>query len=95
MTAELSALTAGQTMHDLMTALEIAGVPCGPVNTVDQVFDEPQAKHRGLEVAQSRADLSAPVRTVASPIRMSVTPVTYDLPPPALGADTDEVLSGL
>jgi crotonobetainyl-CoA:carnitine CoA-transferase CaiB-like acyl-CoA transferase len=59
------------------------------------VFDEPQAKHRGLEVTQTRADLSGPLRTVASPIRMSMTPVVYDLPPPALGQDTDEVLGGL
>jgi crotonobetainyl-CoA:carnitine CoA-transferase CaiB-like acyl-CoA transferase len=95
MTAELSALTAGLTMHGLMAALEAAGVPCGPVNTVDQVFDEPQAKHRGLEVTQARADLSAPVRTVASPIRMSATPVAYDRAPPALGQDTDEVLGSL
>jgi crotonobetainyl-CoA:carnitine CoA-transferase CaiB-like acyl-CoA transferase len=95
MTAELSALTAGLTMHGLMTALEAAGVPCGPVNTIDQVFDEPQAKHRGLEVTQDRADLSGPVRTVASPIRMSLTPVAYDRAPPALGQDTDEVLGGL
>jgi crotonobetainyl-CoA:carnitine CoA-transferase CaiB-like acyl-CoA transferase len=95
MTAELSALTAGLTMHGLMTALEAAGVPCGPVNTIDQVFDEPQAKHRGLEVTQDRADLSGPVRTVASPIRMSLTPVAYDRAPPALGQDTDEVLGVL
>jgi crotonobetainyl-CoA:carnitine CoA-transferase CaiB-like acyl-CoA transferase len=95
MTAELSALTAGLTMHGLMTALEAAGVPCGPVNTIDQVFEEPQAKHRGLEVTQDRADLSGPVRTVASPIRMSLTPVAYDRAPPALGQDTDEVLGGL
>jgi len=95
MTAELSALTAGQTMHGLMTVLEAAGVPCGPVNTIDQVFTEPQAKHRRLEVTQARADLSTPVRTVASPIRMSATPVIYNRPPPALGQDTDEVLGPL
>lgn len=95
LTAELSALTAGRTMQALMAALEAAGVPCGPVNTIDQVFAEPQAKHRGLEVKQARPDLAAPVRTVASPIRMSRTPVAYDRPPPALGADTDEVLGGL
>ncbi|MDQ3125885.1 MAG: CoA transferase [Pseudomonadota bacterium] len=95
MTAELSALTAGQTMRGLMAMLEAVGVPCGPVNTVDQVFDEPQAKHRGLEVTQARADLLEPVRTVASPIRMSVTPVAYNLPPPALGEHTGEVLDGL
>jgi crotonobetainyl-CoA:carnitine CoA-transferase CaiB-like acyl-CoA transferase len=82
-------------MKALMAMLEAAGVPCGPVNTIDQVFEEPQARHRGLEVEQSRADLAGPVRTVASPIRMSRTPVRYDLPPPALGSDTDKVLGGL
>jgi crotonobetainyl-CoA:carnitine CoA-transferase CaiB-like acyl-CoA transferase len=95
LTAELSALTAGHDTNALMALLEAAGVPCGPVNTVDQVFAEPQAMHRGLEVEQTRADLSAPVRTVASPIRLSKTPVRYDRPPPALGADTDEVLGAL
>ena len=95
LTAELSALTAGHSLQGLMAALEAAGVPCGPVNTIDQVFAEPQARHRGLEIEQARADLSAPVRTVASPIRMSRTPVRYDRPPPALGADTDAVLHSL
>ena len=95
LTAELSALTAGHSMQGLMAALEAAGVPCGPVNAIDQVFAEPQAKHRGLEVEQARRDLSGPVRTVASPIRMSRTPVRYDRPPPALGADTDAVLHSL
>lgn len=95
MTAELSARTAPLSMKTLMAALEAAGVPCGPVNTVDQVFDEPQAIHRGLIVEQTRADLSGPVRTVASPIRMSRTPVGSDRAPPALGQDTDDVLGGL
>ncbi|MGO4410625.1 MULTISPECIES: CaiB/BaiF CoA transferase family protein [unclassified Brevundimonas] len=91
----LSALTAGFTMKGLMAALEAAGVPCGPVNTIDQVFEEPQAIHRGLTVEQSRPDLAAPIRTVASPIRLSKTPVRYDAPPPKLGQDTEEVLQGL
>jgi crotonobetainyl-CoA:carnitine CoA-transferase CaiB-like acyl-CoA transferase len=95
MTATLAELTAGHDMAGLMARLEAAGVPCGPVNTVDQVFAEPQAVHRGLEVTQTRPDLSAPVRTVASPIRLSKTPVAYDRPPPALGADTAEVLGEL
>jgi len=95
LTAALSRLTLGHSMTALMAVLETAGVPCGPVNTVDQVFAEPQALHRGLEVTQDRSDLSAPVRTVASPIRMSKTPVTYDHAPPKLGADTEAVLAGL
>jgi len=93
LTAELSALTAGFTMAELMRTLEGAGVPCGPVNTVDQVFAEPQARHRELEVTQARDDLAEPVRTVANPIRMSRTPVRYDRPPPALGDDTDDILA--
>ncbi|MGH7021719.1 MAG: CaiB/BaiF CoA transferase family protein [Brevundimonas sp.] len=91
----LSALTANFTMKGLMAALEAAGVPCGPVNTIEQVFEEPQAIHRGLTVEQSRPDLATPIRTVASPIRLSKTPVRYDAPPPKLGQDTDAVLAGL
>jgi crotonobetainyl-CoA:carnitine CoA-transferase CaiB-like acyl-CoA transferase len=90
--AAISAITGGWTMTCLMDALEAAGVPCGPINDIDQVFTEPQALHRGLEVEQARDDLSAPVRTVASPIRMSLTPVLYDVAPPRLGGDTAGVL---
>src|SRR5690606_19512902 len=55
----LSALTAPLTMAGLMARLEAAGVPCGPVNTIDQVFAEPQAAARGLVVEQTRDDLDA------------------------------------
>ena len=91
----LSALTAGFTMKGLMATLEAAGVPCGPVNTVDQVFEEPHAIHRGLTIEQSRPDLATPIRTVASPIRLSRTPVRYDAPPPKLGQDTEAVLASI
>lgn len=87
--------TAGFTMQGLMQALEAVGVPCGPVNTIDQVFAEPQAIHRGLTVEQTRPDLAGPIRTVASPIRLSKTPVRYDAPPPKLGQDTLAVLGEL
>lgn len=91
----IAAKTEGFTMQGLMQALEAAGVPCGPVNTIDQVFAEPQAIHRGLTVEQTRSDLADPVRTVASPIRLSKTPVRYDAPPPRLGQDTLAVLREL
>ncbi|MFN3815687.1 CaiB/BaiF CoA transferase family protein [Brevundimonas sp.] len=89
----LSALTEPLTMAALMQRLEAAGVPCGPVNTVDQVFAEPQAIARGLTVEQTRPDLNAPLRTVASPIRMDGAPLVSDRPPPALGEHTDAVLA--
>lgn len=85
----LSALTVHHSTQELMQRLDKAGVPYGPINTVDQVFEEPQAHHRGLIVEQPRNDLSAPIKTVASPIRMSKTPVNYERPPPSLGADNE------
>ncbi|MGQ2990804.1 MAG: CaiB/BaiF CoA transferase family protein [Brevundimonas sp.] len=91
----LAGLTSGFSMRELMATLEAAGVPCGPVNSIAQVFEEPQAVHRELVIEQVRADLAAPIRTVASPIRLSKTPVAYDRPPPALGADTEAVLKAL
>ena len=95
LTAALSTLTSPFAMKDLMSRLEQAGVPCGPVNTVDQVFEEPQAVHRRLVVEQQRDDLSQSIRTVASPLRLSLTPVAYDRPPPRLGQHTAEVLAGI
>ena len=95
LSALLSDLTRPHSMKALMAMLDAAGVPHGPINTLDQVFAEPQALHRQLVVEQTRDDLAEPVRTVASPIRLSKTPVRYDAPPPRLGQDTDAVLKAL
>lgn len=91
--AVLAPLFLARTTDGWIAALEAAGVPCGPINTVDRVFAEPQAEARGLTVVQTREGLAEPVRTVASPIRLSETPVAYDRPPPALGQDTEAVLA--
>ncbi len=92
LTATLVALTSSWAQAGLIEALEAAGVPCGPINTVEQVFADPQAAHRQLQVAMSRDDLALPLQTIANPIRMSATPLTYHRPPPKLGADTASVL---
>ena len=89
----LTGHTMERTSADWLARLDAAGVPCGPINTIDKVFAEPQAIARGLLVEQARADLANPVRTVASPLRLSKTPVSYRSPPPALGADTETVLA--
>jgi crotonobetainyl-CoA:carnitine CoA-transferase CaiB-like acyl-CoA transferase len=73
--------------------MEAAGVPCGPINTIEQVFQEPQAVARELVVEQTRADLAAPIHSVASPLRLSRTPPAYPRPAPALGQDTRAVLA--
>ncbi|HYF22693.1 MAG TPA: CaiB/BaiF CoA-transferase family protein [Caulobacteraceae bacterium] len=91
--ARIGALTAARSVDAWIAAFEAAGVPCGPINTVDRVFAEPQAQARELVVQQTREDLADPVRTVASPMRLSATPAAYDRPPPALGADTEAVLA--
>jgi crotonobetainyl-CoA:carnitine CoA-transferase CaiB-like acyl-CoA transferase len=93
LTERLRRLTTARTTAEWIEVLEGAGVPCGPVNTVEEVFAEPQGLARGLVVEQTRADLDAPVRTVASPMRLSATPASYRTPPPSLGADTEAVLS--
>ena len=77
--------------------LEDKAVPCGPINTIAQAFDDPQVRARGmrLELARDAGDGIASVATVASPMRLSATPVTYRIAPPALGQHTDEVLREL
>ncbi len=72
--------------------LEAAGVPCGPINTLAQVFEDPQVKHRGM-VASLDHPLAGKVDLVANPIHFSETPVSYDRAPPLLGADSATVLA--
>jgi len=72
--------------------LETATVPCGPVNTIDAVFASDQARARGLRVDLPHP-LAGSVPQVASPLRLSATPVEYRFAPPLLGADTREVLA--
>ncbi len=91
LTAALEALTVPLTSRELIGLLEAAGVPCGPINTVEEVFAEPQARARGLVVEQDRGGQT--IRTVASPMRLSKTPVSYRAAPPTLGADTEAVLT--
>jgi crotonobetainyl-CoA:carnitine CoA-transferase CaiB-like acyl-CoA transferase len=80
-----------RTMRHWLDALERVGVPCGPINTIADVFADPQVQARGL-----RIDLPHPaigtVPSVANPIKYSATPISYRSAPPMLGADTDEVL---
>lgn len=71
--------------------LEAATVPCGPVHTIDQVFASAQAEARGLRIDLPHP-LAGTVPQVASPLRLSATPVEYRSAPPLLGADTRAVL---
>ena len=89
---QLCAATVTQSTAHWVAALESVGVPAGPINSLDAVFDDPQVRARGM-----RIDLPHPVAgsvsLVANPLRLSETPVTYRSAPPPLGAQTREVLS--
>jgi formyl-CoA transferase len=80
-----------KTKNEWISLLEAATVPCGPINRLDEVFEDPQVKARGL-----RVDVPHPsggvAKLVASPMRLSATPTRCELPPPTLGQRTDEVL---
>lgn len=87
-------VTVFRTTAEWVALLERAGVPCGPINDLAQVFADPQVRARGL-----RLDLPHPlagsVPLVASPIRLSETPVDYRKAPPLLGEHSEAVLQQL
>ncbi len=83
--------TVFKTTGEWVTALEQAGVPCGPINDLAQMFADPQVQARGLRVELPHA-LGGTVPQVASPIRLSETPVQYRNAPPLLGEHTVAVL---
>jgi len=80
-----------RTTAEWVKALEAVAVPCGPINTIDQVFADPQVRARGLSVSLTRDD-GTNIPGVANPVRFSATPVAYSKAPPALGNATDDVL---
>jgi crotonobetainyl-CoA:carnitine CoA-transferase CaiB-like acyl-CoA transferase len=80
-----------RTTGEWIQALEAVAVPCGPINSIDQVFADPQVKARGLSVTLARDDGTI-TPGVANPVRFSATPVEYSTAPPTLGNATGEVL---
>lgn len=91
---ELARTMLTRSVDEWIGLLESHGVPCGPINDYEQVFNDPQVRHRGLRVDMPAAG-GGTVSTIASPLRLMGTPVRYDQPPPLLGADTEPILSGL
>jgi crotonobetainyl-CoA:carnitine CoA-transferase CaiB-like acyl-CoA transferase len=69
-------------------------VPCGPINTIDQVFADPQVQARNMKRVLDH-ETAGPLPVVANPVRLASHDTTAPKAPPLLGEDTDEVLSGL
>jgi len=79
---------------DWLAGLEAVGVPCGPINDLEQLFDDPhvQSRERRIELPHP---LAGTVPQVANPIRYSDADLTYTHAAPTLGQHTDEILAGL
>ncbi|WP_205854858.1 CaiB/BaiF CoA transferase family protein [Piscinibacter defluvii] len=89
--AAIGEITRTRRTDDWIAAMEAANVPCGPINTLDRVFDNEQVRARGLRVELPHQEASA-VPLVANPIRLSESPVAYRSAPPTLGQHCEEVL---
>jgi len=93
----LDVLTPLMKLHSVERWCELAqqeGFPCGPINTIDRVFHDPQVRAREMQIQMNSPSYGA-LDLVASPMRLSASPVSYRRAPPSLGQDTQDVLREL
>jgi crotonobetainyl-CoA:carnitine CoA-transferase CaiB-like acyl-CoA transferase len=81
----------GHTRDELIALLGTVGVPCAPINTIPEVFAEPQLQHRGM-LRELTHPLAGRVPQVVSPLNFVNEPLDPNRPPPLLGEHTDEIL---
>ncbi len=93
--ARLQTVMSARTSAAWLALLEPAGVPCGPINSLHEVFTDPQVTARGMRFDMPLGTGGTTVPQVANPIRLSRTPARYDCIPPALGEHTASVLGAL
>src|ERR1051325_1538227 len=89
--AEIEKRTVTKTSAEWVDIINKAGVPCGPIYSVDQMFADPQVKHLGMSKESARSDGSR-LGLVGQPFSLSRTPSTIAARPPDLGEHTDEIL---
>jgi CoA:oxalate CoA-transferase len=90
----IEAWTEKHTTEDLVRIITDAGVPCGPVNTVDKVLKDPNTEYRKM-LFEFDHPVAGKMITSNSPLNLSLTPCKDHLRPPALGEHTDEVLTSV
>ena len=88
----LAAMVKEKTKVEWISLLESVGVPCGPINNLQEVFENEQVVARGIQLNMPHPTAGS-MKLVASPMRLSKTPVTMRMPPPLLGEHTEEILS--
>jgi len=91
--AEIDTYLAGRTSAEWVEILNKAGVPCGPIYSVDQVFADPQVRHLQMDWTIDTGDERGTLHVVGEPMGLSRTPTRLAAPPPTLGQHTDEVLA--
>nr|WP_316641293.1 CaiB/BaiF CoA-transferase family protein [uncultured Roseateles sp.] len=89
---QLAAIMKTRPRADWLAALEAAKVPCGAINNLQEVFADPQVQAREMVVAMAHP-LTDQLRLVASPMKLSATPVSYRQAPPLLGEHTQAILA--
>ena len=92
--AALNEVFAACDVGEWLAALRAAGLPCGPINAVPDVFDHPQAQARGLAL-ETDHPTAGPIQVTGFPYKLSQTPAEVRRPPPLLGQHTEEVLTEL
>ena len=92
--AEIEPLIRNKPSEYWLQSLELEGVPCGPINTIAQVFQSPQVQHRGMNLKMPDPH-AGEVSLVSNPVRFNGQPLNADLPPPEMGQHTGSVLSEL
>ena len=90
----LQELTKQKPAAEWISLLEEVGVPCGPINTIPEVFADPHVQHRDMKIELPHpASGDGVVSLIGNPLKFSETPVHYERPPPTRGADTRNVLT--
>ncbi len=82
-----------KTIKQWVSGLNKLNVPCGPINNIKQVFDDPQVNSRKMKIEMTHKKLKRKIKIIGNPIKFSESKIKYKKSPPSLGEDTDEILS--
>lgn len=89
--AELQAIFSTQPAEHWLNMFRAIGIPCGAINEVDEILNDPHILARGM-VVEMEHPTAGDIRVLGNPMHLSATPPTYRLPPPTLGQHTDDIL---